>query len=57
MKNCWREQKNLVCREGEKEVDFVLKHGKTVVAIEVKRSAKRQKLSGMYALKKAFRGC
>lgn len=41
-------------REGEKEVDFVLKRGKTIVAIEVKSSAGEYTRSGMEAFQRAF---
>ena len=41
-------------REGSKEVDFVLKYGKVLIAIEVKSSAKTPKISGIDAFKKAF---
>ncbi len=38
-------------RDGKNEVDFVLKNGRSVYAIEVK-SAKKKKQSGMAAFKK-----
>ncbi len=41
-------------RENNEEVDFVLKKGKTLVAIEVKSSEKKEKLSGMNSFNKAF---
>ncbi len=41
-------------REGNEEVDFVLKKGKYLTAIEVKSSAQRETLSGLSAFDKAF---
>lgn len=42
-------------RERSQEVDFILKKGKALVAIEVKSSLKKEVLSGMDAFAKAFR--
>ncbi|MFZ0303204.1 MAG: ATP-binding protein [Terracidiphilus sp.] len=42
-------------REVEKEVDFVLRRGETVVAIEVKSGRRRDSLPGMVAFDRAFR--
>jgi len=42
-------------REKNLEVDFVLKKGKFLTAIEVKSSLKKEKLSGMTAFKDAFK--
>ncbi len=41
-------------RERNKEVDFVLTHGKDVLAIEVKSGHKRESLSGMAEFSRAF---
>ena len=41
-------------RERSREVDFVLRSGKTVVAIEVKSGARKEGLPGMDAFDKAF---
>ena len=41
-------------REGSKEVDFVLRRGETVLAIEVKAGNRRTTLPGMAAFDKAF---
>jgi predicted AAA+ superfamily ATPase len=41
-------------REGHREVDFVVRTGKTVVAIEVKSSRAREALPGLAAFAKAF---
>jgi len=41
--------------ERNHEVDFVLRARKTVVAVEVKSSRKRERLSGMEAFSRAFR--
>lgn len=41
-------------REKNQEVDFVLKKGKFLIAIEVKSSFKKEKLSGMDAFAKAY---
>lgn len=41
-------------RENNYEVDFILKKGKSLVAIEVKSSYKKEKLSGMEEFVKAF---
>ena len=41
-------------KEGTKEVDFVLKKGQLVVAFEVKRGDRKEKLSGMNEFKQAF---
>ena len=41
-------------REASKEVDFVLRRGKKVVALEVKSGRHRGSLSGMAAFNKAF---
>lgn len=42
-------------REGDREVDFVISHGKRVIAIEVKSNLKKAKLSGMAEFEKRFR--
>jgi predicted AAA+ superfamily ATPase len=42
-------------REGNREVDFVLKSGRTVVALEVKSGRPRESLRGLEALSKEFR--
>ncbi len=41
-------------REKNEEVDFILKKGNKLVAIEVKSSSKQEKLSGMHSFQKAF---
>jgi len=41
-------------REKNEEVDFILKKGKDLVAIEVKSGAKKSSLSGLNSFKKAF---
>ncbi|MCX5905872.1 MAG: DUF4143 domain-containing protein, partial [Deltaproteobacteria bacterium] len=41
-------------RERGREVDFILRSGKTVVAIEVKSGSRKEGLPGMYAFEKAF---
>lgn len=41
-------------REGDKEVDFVLKHGDNITAIEVKSGSKSMKFSGMDLFVKEF---
>ena len=41
-------------REKNQEVDFVLKKGPTIIAIEVKSSDKKEKLSGMAAFDKMY---
>lgn len=42
------------CRERSMEVDFVLRSGKSIVAIEVKSGRSRAELPGMEAFKKTF---
>jgi uncharacterized protein len=42
-------------REGDHEVDFVVRAGRRVVAIEVKSSRRRGRLSGLEAFRAAFR--
>jgi uncharacterized protein len=42
-------------REGEKEVDFVVQHGKTISAIEVKSASVQGSLSGMEEFSKKFK--
>jgi predicted AAA+ superfamily ATPase len=42
-------------REGEKEVDFVVQHGKSISAIEVKSVSVRGSLSGMDDFAKKFK--
>ncbi len=42
-------------REGHREVDFVARRGRTVVAIEVKSGRDREKHSGLAAFSEAFR--
>ena len=42
-------------RERNREVDFVLRSGKTVVAIEVKSGSHKEGLPGMDAFEKAFK--
>ena len=42
-------------REGNREVDFVVKYGRWITAIEVKSSRRRDGLPGMEAFVKAFR--
>ena len=42
-------------RERNMEVDFVLKKGDFVTAIEVKSSLKKERLSGLEAFEKAFK--
>ncbi|MBI2088307.1 MAG: ATP-binding protein [Deltaproteobacteria bacterium] len=42
-------------REGNKEVDFLVRSGRTTVAIEVKTGYAKEVLPGMYALDKKFR--
>jgi len=41
-------------RQGEREVDFVVRSGQRLYAIEVKSSTRRDALSGMAAFRKAF---
>jgi len=38
------------------EVDFVLRHGRSLVAIEVKSGRRRDSLPGLAAFSKAFKG-
>ena len=42
-------------REGQLEVDFVLRRGPRLVAVEVKSGARRSRLRGLEAFKKRFR--
>ncbi len=42
-------------REGDREVDFVVRAGRRVVAIEVKSTRRRGRLSGLEAFRAAFR--
>ena len=42
-------------REGNLEVDYVLRAGKTVTAIEVKSGRRRESLPGMEAFARAFK--
>jgi predicted AAA+ superfamily ATPase len=42
-------------REGEKEVDFVVQHGNSLTAIEVKSVPRRGALSGMEEFAKKFK--
>lgn len=42
-------------RENNQEVDFVLKKGNQLIAIEVKSSIKKEKLSGLESFNKAFK--
>lgn len=42
-------------REGNKEVDFVIRHGEKVLALEVKSSQKSTSLPGMMAFSEKFR--
>lgn len=44
----------LYWREKNEEVDFILKKGKKLVAIEVKSSSKKETLSGLKSFQKAF---
>jgi predicted AAA+ superfamily ATPase len=42
-------------REGQYEVDFVLRKGKTLIALEVKSGRRRETLPGMEMFKKKFK--
>jgi len=42
-------------REGEREVDFILRKGKDIVAIEVKSGRKRVELAGMETFSRHYK--